>query len=55
MEKVLFLIIFQVLNYPDETVRILNNLSKYANGMILITGQVGSGKISLKCMHYFSN
>ena len=35
------------LNYPEETVRILNNLSKYANGMILITGQVGSGKTHL--------
>ena len=35
------------LNYPEETVNILNNLTKYANGMILITGQVGSGKTHL--------
>ena len=35
------------LNYPDETVDILDNLTKYANGMILITGQVGSGKTHL--------
>ncbi|MDY0327627.1 MAG: ATPase, T2SS/T4P/T4SS family [Arcobacteraceae bacterium] len=35
------------LNYPDETVGILENLTKYANGMILITGQVGSGKTHL--------
>ena len=35
------------LNYPEETIRILNNLTKYANGMILITGQVGSGKTHL--------
>ena len=35
------------LNYPQETVDILSNLTKYANGMILITGQVGSGKTHL--------
>ncbi|MGE4382218.1 MAG: GspE/PulE family protein [Arcobacter sp.] len=35
------------LNYPEETVQILSNLTKYANGMILITGQVGSGKTHL--------
>lgn len=35
------------LNYPEETIRILSNLTKYANGMILITGQVGSGKTHL--------
>lgn len=35
------------LNYPQETVDILDNLTKYANGMILITGQVGSGKTHL--------
>ena len=35
------------LNYPEETVNILYNLTKYANGMILITGQVGSGKTHL--------
>lgn len=35
------------LNYPEETVDILDNLTKYANGMILITGQVGSGKTHL--------
>jgi len=35
------------LNYPDETVDILDNLTKYSNGMILITGQVGSGKTHL--------
>jgi len=35
------------LNYPIETVEILDNLNKYANGMILITGQVGSGKTHL--------
>lgn len=35
------------LNYPDETIQILENLTKYANGMILITGQVGSGKTHL--------
>ena len=35
------------LNYPDETITVLNNLTKYANGMILITGQVGSGKTHL--------
>jgi general secretion pathway protein E len=35
------------LNYPQETVNILDNLTKYANGMILITGQVGSGKTHL--------
>ena len=35
------------LNYPSETIEILNNLTKYANGMILITGQVGSGKTHL--------
>jgi len=35
------------LNYPEETVKILDNLTKYANGMILITGQVGSGKTHL--------
>lgn len=35
------------LNYPKETVSILDNLTKYANGMILITGQVGSGKTHL--------
>jgi len=35
------------LNYPAETVDILDNLTKYANGMILITGQVGSGKTHL--------
>ena len=35
------------LNYPEETVQILDNLTKYANGMILITGQVGSGKTHL--------
>ncbi|HJE02628.1 Type II secretion system protein E [Aliarcobacter thereius] len=35
------------LNYPKETIDILNNLTKYANGMILITGQVGSGKTHL--------
>ncbi|QOG11229.1 GspE/PulE family protein [Arcobacter sp. FWKO B] len=35
------------LNYPEETVNILDNLTKYANGMILITGQVGSGKTHL--------
>ena len=35
------------LNYPQETVNILDNLNKYANGMILITGQVGSGKTHL--------
>lgn len=35
------------LNYPQETVDILHNLTKYANGMILITGQVGSGKTHL--------
>lgn len=35
------------LNYPEETVNILSNLTKYANGMILITGQVGSGKTHL--------
>jgi general secretion pathway protein E len=35
------------LNYPQETIDILSNLTKYANGMILITGQVGSGKTHL--------
>ena len=35
------------LNYPQETVDILSNLTRYANGMILITGQVGSGKTHL--------
>ncbi len=35
------------LNYPEETVQILHNLNRYANGMILITGQVGSGKTHL--------
>lgn len=35
------------LNYPEETIDILDNLTKYANGMILITGQVGSGKTHL--------
>lgn len=35
------------LNYPEETVSILSNLTRYANGMILITGQVGSGKTHL--------
>ncbi len=35
------------LNYPDETIGILKNLNRYANGMILITGQVGSGKTHL--------
>jgi len=35
------------LNYPSETVDILDNLTKYSNGMILITGQVGSGKTHL--------
>lgn len=35
------------LNYPGETVDILDNLTKYSNGMILITGQVGSGKTHL--------
>lgn len=35
------------LNYPQETVDILYNLTRYANGMILITGQVGSGKTHL--------
>lgn len=35
------------LNYPEETVNILDNLTRYANGMILITGQVGSGKTHL--------
>ena len=35
------------LNYPEETVGILDNLTKYANGMVLITGQVGSGKTHL--------
>ncbi|OCL82242.1 Type II secretion system protein E [Arcobacter porcinus] len=35
------------LNYPKDTIDILNNLTKYANGMILITGQVGSGKTHL--------
>lgn len=35
------------LNYPDESISILHNLTKYANGMILITGQVGSGKTHL--------
>jgi len=35
------------LNYPEETIKILSNLTKYANGMILITGQVGSGKTHL--------
>ncbi|WP_419764064.1 MAG: GspE/PulE family protein [Arcobacter sp.] len=35
------------LNYPEETVQILENLTRYANGMILITGQVGSGKTHL--------
>ncbi len=35
------------LNYPKESVDILKNLTRYANGMILITGQVGSGKTHL--------
>ena len=35
------------LNYPAETVDIFDNLTKYSNGMILITGQVGSGKTHL--------
>ena len=35
------------LNYPSETVDILDNLTKYSNGMVLITGQVGSGKTHL--------
>jgi type II secretory ATPase GspE/PulE/Tfp pilus assembly ATPase PilB-like protein len=35
------------LNYPTETVDILDNLTKYSNGMVLITGQVGSGKTHL--------
>jgi general secretion pathway protein E len=35
------------LNYPQETIDVLSNLTKYANGMILITGQVGSGKTHL--------
>ena len=37
----------QGLNYPSETVKILDNLTRYSNGMILITGQVGSGKTHL--------
>ena len=35
------------LNYPPQVVKALENLTKYDNGMILITGQVGSGKTHL--------
>lgn len=35
------------LNYPKKTIDILDDLTRYSNGMILITGQVGSGKTHL--------
>ncbi|MEA3354359.1 MAG: ATPase, T2SS/T4P/T4SS family [Campylobacterota bacterium] len=37
----------ELLSYPKEAVDILENLTNYQNGMILITGQVGSGKTHL--------
>jgi type II secretory ATPase GspE/PulE/Tfp pilus assembly ATPase PilB-like protein len=35
------------LNYPSPVVEVLENLIKFDNGMVLITGQVGSGKTHL--------
>ncbi len=35
------------LKYPDAVIGVLENLIKYDNGMVLITGKVGSGKTHL--------